>query len=347
MYIAVAVILFGLLIGIHEFGHFIAAKSVGVKVNEFSIGMGPTVLKKQGKETLYSLRALPIGGFCAMEGEDEDSDSPRALKNQGFFKSFLILFAGSGMNFVLGLVLVFIIVLKAGGYQTPKILSFMENCPYESEEAFMEGDIIYSIDSHRIYMYGNIATYLKQGNGVYDIVVIRDGEKLELKDIELTPMEYEGGRYYGFIFGEIESSPLKILRHSFYTTLDFTREIWRALKELVAGKLGFDMMAGPIYIVKMISDVGESASTASDALSSIFYLGGFISVNLAFMNLLPIPALDGGRIFFLTVNALVSLIIGRKINSEYEKYVHAGGMILLLLFMAVVMFFDLQKLIKP
>ncbi len=346
MYIAVAIILFGLLIGIHEFGHFIAAKSVGVKVNEFSIGMGPKLLKKQGKETLYSLRALPIGGFCAMEGEDEESDNPRALKNQGFFKSFLILFAGSGMNFVLGFALVFIIFLNAGGYQTAKITSFMENCPYESEEAFKKDDIIYSIDSHRIFVFGNVSTYLKQGSGVHDFVVIRDGEKVRLNNLKLTPLEYKDGLYYGFKFGEVESSPLKILRHSFYTALDFVREIWRALKELVAGRLGFDMMAGPIYIVKVISDVGESSPSVSDAIINILYLGAFISVNLAFMNLLPIPALDGGRIFFLAVNALVSLIVGRKISSEYEKYVHAGGMILLLGLMAVVMYFDLQRLIK-
>lgn len=346
MYILVAIILFGLLIGIHEFGHFIAAKSVGVKVNEFSIGMGPALLKKQGRETLYSLRALPVGGFCAMEGEDEESESPRALKNQGFFKSFLILFAGSGMNFVLGFLLVFIIFLNAGGYQTAKITSFMENCPYESEEAFRKNDIIYSINSNRIYVFGNVSSYLKQGHGVYDVVVIRDGEKLELRNLELKRLEYEDGHYYGFRFEEIESSPLKILCHSFYTSLDFVREIWRALKEFIAGRLGFDMMAGPIYIVKVISDVGESSPTVSDALLNILYLGAFISVNLAFMNLLPIPALDGGRIFFLIVNALVSLVIGRKISSEYEKYIHAGGMVLLLIFMAVVMFFDLRRLIK-
>lgn len=346
MYIAIAIILFGFLIGIHEFGHFIAAKSSGVKVNEFSIGMGPALVKKQGKETLYSLRALPIGGFCAMEGEDEASDNPRALKNQSFFKSFIILFAGSGMNFLLGFLLLFFIFLNIGGYQTPRITSFMENCPYESEAAFKKDDIIYSIDSHRILVADNISAYLKQGNGRYDIVLLRNGDKVQLRDFEMKPVKYEDGMFYGFRFEEYESSPLRILKHSLLTAIDFVREIWRALRDLIAGRLGLNMMAGPIYIVKVISDAGKSSGSFSDALINILYLIAFISVNLAVMNLLPIPALDGGRIFLLAINSAVGLISGRKVDSEYEKYIHAGGMILLLLFMAVIMFFDLQRLIK-
>lgn len=198
MYIIIAIIAFGLLIAVHEFGHFSAAKLLGIKVNEFSIGMGPAILKRQRGETFYALRCLPIGGYCAMEGEDEETDDPRAFTRQPGWKRLIVLCAGSFMNFILGFLLVLVVYVQAAGFYSPVIDSFAEGCPYEGGQALMAGDEIYSVDGHRTWFMGNVSTFLSRGDGVYDIVVIRDGEKVELKDFKLVPVEYEGGMSYGW-----------------------------------------------------------------------------------------------------------------------------------------------------
>ena len=348
MYIILAIIFFGVLIAIHEFGHFSAAKLLGVKVNEFAIGMGPAIVKKQKGETLYSLRCLPIGGYCAMEGEDEDTGDPRSSTIQPGWKKFIILVAGSFMNFLLGLVIVLIIYSSAAGFYSPVIAGFVDGCPYEGETALQTGDELYKIDGHRIYFASNVSTILSRGGETHDIVVIRDGEKVELKDFTLTPREYEGytAPMYGFTFAMEEATFWSTLKYSWYNTLDFVRTVWFALSDLVAGAVGVDELTGPVGIVDLINDVGQSAESTKMALSDIAYLGAFIAVNIAVMNLLPLPALDGGRVFFLILNGIVHLVSKRRIPARYEGYVHAAGMVLLLGLSAYVMYNDIARLIR-
>ncbi len=348
MYIILAIIFFGVLIAIHEFGHFSAAKLLGVKVNEFAIGMGPAIVKKQKGETLYSLRCLPIGGYCAMEGEDEDTGDPRSFTIQPGWKKFIILVAGSFMNFLLGLVIVLIIYSSAAGFYSPVIAGFVDGCPYEGETALQTGDELYKIDGHRIYFASNVSTILSRGGETHDIVVIRDGEKVELKDFTLTPREYEGytAPMYGFTFAMEEATFWSTLKYSWYNTLDFVRTVWFALSDLVAGAVGVDELTGPVGIVDLINDVGQSAESTKMALSDIAYLGAFIAVNIAVMNLLPLPALDGGRVFFLILNGIVHLVSKRRIPARYEGYVHAAGMVLLLGLSAYVMYNDIARLIR-
>lgn len=348
MYIILAIIFFGVLIAIHEFGHFSAAKLLGVKVNEFAIGMGPAIVKKQKGETLYSLRCLPIGGYCAMEGEDEDTGDPRSFTIQPGWKKFIILVAGSFMNFLLGLVIVLIIYSSAAGFYSPVIAGFVDGCPYEGETALQTGDELYKIDGHRIYFASNVSTILSRGGETHDIVVIRDGEKVELKDFTLTPREYEGYTtpMYGFTFEMEEATFWSTLKYSWYNTLDFVRTVWFALSDLVAGAVGVDELTGPVGIVDLINDVGQSAESTKMALSDIAYLGAFIAVNIAVMNLLPLPALDGGRVFFLILNGIVHLVSKRRIPARYEGYVHAAGMVLLLGLSAYVMYNDIARLIR-
>ena len=348
MYIILAIIFFGVLIAIHEFGHFSAAKLLGVKVNEFAIGMGPAIVKKQKGETLYSLRCLPIGGYCAMEGEDEDTGDPRSFTIQPGWKKFIILVAGSFMNFLLGLVIVLIIYSSAAGFYSPVIAGFVDGCPYEGETALQTGDELYKIDGHRIYFASNVSTILSRGGETHDIVVIRDGEKVELKDFTLTPREYEGYTtpMYGFTFAMEEATFWSTLKYSWYNTLDFVRTVWFALSDLVAGAVGVDELTGPVGIVDLINDVGQSAESTKMALSDIAYLGAFIAVNIAVMNLLPLPALDGGRVFFLILNGIVHLVSKRRIPARYEGYVHAAGMVLLLGLSAYVMYNDIARLIR-
>ena len=353
MYIVIAIIIFGLLIATHELGHFLAAKACGVKVLEFAIGMGPTLLKKQGKETLYSWRLLPLGGFCAMEGEDEDSLDPRAFTNQNAWKRILILVAGAGMNFLTGFVLILIVFSTAVGFNTPTITGFMDGCPYVGEQGFLEGDTIYKIDGERTYFSSNVSTFLSRAGGdTVDIVLIRDGEKIRLDDFQLTPsvpVTDENGETvmkYGFYFGVKEQGLGAQLKYSWYCALDFVRIVRLSLVDLFTGAVGVRELSGVVGIVAMINDVGQAAPTVSDALLNIAYLAAFIAINLAVMNMLPIPALDGGRVLFLIVTWVAEHIIRRKINPKYEGYIHAAGLVLLLGLMVFVMFNDVVKLVS-
>ena len=351
MFIVIAIIAFGVLIGIHEFGHFIAAKSLGVKVNEFSIGMGPAIFKRQKGETLYALRILPIGGYCAMEGEDEETDDPRCFSRQRGWKKIIILAAGSFMNFLLGLVLVLVIFSQAAGFNAPVISGFTENNPYEGENALQVGDEIYSVDGHRIYFTGNFSLYLSRNSSqVYDIVVIRDGERVELNDFAMKPYEQaDGSTAYGLSFSVVEANLGNTLKYSWYTTIDFVRQVWLALSDLVGGLMGLDDMAGVVGIVDMINDVGSETAQNEGvgiALMDIGYLVAFIAVNLAVMNMLPIPALDGGRVLFVLLNGLIHLITRKRIPARYEGYVHTAGFVLLVGLMVVVMYNDISRIIS-
>ena len=186
VYILFAVLIFGILIAVHEFGHFSVAKLCGVKVNEFSIGMGPALWKKQKGETLYSLRAVPLGGYCAMEGEDEDSGDPRAFVVQPAWKRILILCAGSFNNFLLGLMVIFFLYLGASAFVSPTIESFVPGCPYESEEGLQVGDRFIKINGHRIFQYYDVSDFLDKGNGVYNLVLERDGSRVVLNDFAMS-----------------------------------------------------------------------------------------------------------------------------------------------------------------
>lgn len=349
MYIIIAIIIFGILIAIHEFGHFTAAKLCGVKVEEFAIGMGPALFKKQKGETVYALRILPIGGFCAMAGEDEESDDPRAFTNQGFWKKFVILCAGSFMNLVLGIVLILIMYAGAQAFVTPTIDHFMDGCPYEGTEAMQAGDTFYSIDGQRIYLVSDVSSFLMRGDGVYDIVMLRDGKKVELKDFALTTKTYaeyaNDGPKYGFVFGYTEATFGTKLEYTWNTTLEFSRLVWLGLGDLINGKVGLKDMSGPVGIVDMMNEVGQQAESTKAAADNLLYISAFIAVNLAIMNMLPIPALDGGRVFLMIVTVIIEAVSRKKLDPKYEGYIHLGGMVLLLGLMALVMYNDIAKLI--
>lgn len=350
MYIILAILIFGVLIFTHELGHFLTAKLFGVRVNEFALCMGPALLQKQIGETTYSLRLIPIGGFCAMEGEDEDSDDPRAFTSARPWKRAIILAAGSVMNFLTGLLVLVIMYSTVAGFTTPKIVDFYPECPYHSEEGLQVNDEIVRIDGKRVFIYSDISMLLgRNETGVFDLTLRRDGELVELEDFEMVPVPYqeEGETVYryGLYFGYEEKTVGTVLKNTWNTALDFARLVWMSLGDLVKGLVSVDDMSGPVGIVSVIAETGSSAESASAAAINIAYLGAFIAVNLAVMNLLPIPALDGGRIFFLAITVALEKIIRRKIDPKYEGYIHAAGMVLLLAFIAFVSFKDIWKLI--
>ena len=347
VYVLLAILIVGVLIAIHELGHFLVAKACGVRVDEFAIGMGPAIFKRQRGETLYSLRCVPIGGYCAMAGEDEASNDPRAFTNQAAWKRVLILAAGSFMNFLLGLVIVIALFSNATAFRAPVLDGFMEGCPYQSEEGLHEGDRFYKIDGHRIYQYYDVSDYLVKGDGTHDIVVVRDGKKLSIDDFTLVPIEYEGyeNKMYGFYFGNDEATVGNKLLYSWNTTMEFGRWVWAGLSQLVSGDVGVKDLSGPVGIVDMMAETGEQAESAADAVYNILYLGAFIAVNLALMNMLPIPALDGGRIFLLLVTWVIETVSHKRLNPQYEGYIHAAGMVLLLALMAFVMLNDIVRIV--
>ena len=352
VYILVAVLIFGVLIAVHELGHFLAAKACGVTVNEFSIGMGPALWKKQKGETLYSLRAIPCGGFCAMEGEDEDSDDPHALYRQGFWAKLVIFAAGAFMNFVTGLVILLLLYSGAKAFYDPTITAFADGCPLESENGLQVGDTLLSIDGERVYMYSDVSLLLGLNrDGTFDLVVRRDGEKVTLKDFPMEKAEYldqNGNPYtgYGLLFGVKEATVGDRIANSWNNALDFVRLVRLSLKMLVTGEAGLRDLSGPVGIVSTMTEVGEAAETVGAAISDIAYLAALIAVNLAVMNLLPLPALDGGRIFFLLVDAVSMALFKRKVPEKYQAAINTAGFVLLMGFMLLVTFQDVFKLVK-
>ncbi len=349
MYIVVAILIFAFLIVTHELGHFVAAKLFHVRVSEFAVGMGPALLKKQKGETLYALRAFPIGGFCAME-EDEESEDPRAFTNQTWWKRFIILAAGALMNFLTGFIILMFIVPNSGAYATPTITGFNDGCPYESAQGLQSGDTFYKIDGQRVYVSSDIAILLSRSDSkTRDFVVIRNGEKVELNDFMFVKRDYtengENVSRYGIKYGVKETGVLANLKYTWNGSMDFVRLVWMGLGDLVTGTVGLKELSGPVGIVSLINDVGEKSENTEAAASTIAYLAAFIAVNLAVMNLLPIPALDGGRLLFLLITAAFEWLTRKKLNPKYEGYVHATGFALLILLMVVVMFNDVYKLI--
>lgn len=350
VYILIAILIFGVLIAVHEFGHFLAAKACGVRVNEFSIGMGPQLFHKTKGDTEYSLRLLPIGGYCAMEGEDEDSDDDRALGRQIWWKKFIIFVAGAFMNFLTGLIIVICLYAGAQAFYTTEIVELNPDFPQQGEDGLMPGDMIYAINGERIYLKSDVSLIMGLGDtGTIDMTVLRDGKKLDRTLTKQVYTDENGKEYeaYGFTYGGIvEATPLLRLQYSWYQTMDYVRIVRLSLQMLLSGAAGVNDLSGPVGIVSTITDVGEQSDSALAAVENIAYFAALIAVNLAVMNLLPLPALDGGKIFFLVVNAVCMLTIRKKIPEKFENYVHLAGFALLMLLMVVITFQDVWKLFK-
>ena len=358
MSVIFAIFLFSVLIFVHELGHFTAAKLSGVQVNEFSMFMGPALWKKQVGETLYAIRCIPIGGYCAMEGEDGGSDNPRSFDKAAWWKRLIILAAGAAMNFLIGVALMVIVVLMVSvclpGKQTavPVIASFEDYATVNGENGLQAGDRIVEVDGEKLYSYSDFSMILSLNPGdVHDITVRRNGEKVVLKDFllekhEVTLKNGSTGLRYGMNFTLSTPNFWEKLGMAWNQSLDTVRMVRLSLQMLLGGKVGIKDMSGPVGIVSEMSKVAAASDSKVTALLNMLYFGGFIAINLAVMNLLPIPALDGGRIVCLLITVVVEAITKKKINPKYEGYLHGAGMILLLALMAIIMFKDVIFLFK-
>ncbi len=345
-YVILAIFLFGLLVFVHELGHFLTAKLFGVQVNEFSLFMGPALWKKKKGETTYALRCIPIGGYCAMEGEDGESDNPRAFGRAKVWKRLIILAAGSFMNFVFGFVVLLIVLgVVSGGFYTRQITEIVPGRPFE--DYLQVGDEFVSINGEHVYISGDITILLdRDEDGYQDITVRRNGELVELKNVPIA-RDYigeDGVARYGFNRGVEEKSFTSVVSNAWNNCLDFARLVRLGLVDLITGRAGIDEMGGPVVIISEAAKQGAQAETVGLGIANVLNLFSFIAVNLAVMNMLPIPALDGGRIVCLLVTAAAEKLLRRKINPKYEGYLNGAFMILLLLFMAVIFFKDVFQL---
>ena len=334
--VILAILAFGCLVIVHEFGHFMAAKAAGVHVLEFWVGMGPSFAHKKIGETNFKLCILPFGGACVMEGEDTEQDQPGTLAGAPIGWRALILAAGALMNFLLGFLIVLILVLPQTEGTEPVIQGFADGFPSQGESMLMKGDRILSIDGYRVLLTSDVTTGLSLGTDTsYDIVVQRNGEKKELHDVKLEPAEYDGVQRYGVDFTVKQLTVVDKVKNAVYRSYDYARLAWISLKQLVSGQVGIDQMSGPVGVTDVL------VQTAQSSMTSFFLLIAFISINLGVMNLLPLPALDGGRLLFV----LIELIARRPVPRKYEGYIHFGGFAILMLLMVYVTWQDILRLL--
>ncbi len=358
--IIVAVLLFGIIVLIHEWGHFFVAKRCGIRVNEFALGMGPKLLQFGKGETKYSLRLLPIGGYCAMEGEDEDSSDPRAFSKQKVWKRLLVVVAGALMNFVLGFAVLVtalsVCIRKDPGmdyalYSTTQIAQLAEDAS-SYQTGLRPGDTIVAVDGAPIFSDFDLM-YLMQtdDDGVFDLTVRRevDGKqkKTELTGVTFPYGEDEHGSYLKYEFKVVgeKKTVWTTVKRAAKLEVSYGALVWRSLGGIVTGQYKLNDLSGPVGTVGVIGDAVEGAVNDAeegnlDGLYSLLMLVVLITVNVGVFNLLPLPALDGGRLLFLLIEAVTR----RKVPAKFEGMVHVVGMVLLLGLMLLVTFSDIVKL---
>lgn len=339
--IILAILAFGMLVIVHEFGHFITAKRGGVQVNEFWIGMGPTLLKKEHNGTRYCLKLLPFGGACVMEGEDEESASEHAFGKASLPRRMLIVAAGALMNFLVGFLIVLAVIQPNGpngGYIVSTIDSVNPASTAAAAGGLQAGDEILEVDGYNILMRSDFEIALARGaDTTYEVVVRRDGEKITLPAVVLeATIEGEDGRkMIGLTFAEQPDSIGMHINMAVRTSVNYARMVWASLGMLVTGQVGVDQLSGPVGVAEVM------ATTASYSIAAFLQLVAFISINLGVMNLLPLPALDGGRLVFLILEG----IRHKPVPAKYEGYIHAAGLMLLLALMVYVTGQDILRIV--
>lgn len=327
-----SIIIFLLVILIHEFGHFIVAKMNGVSVLEFSIGMGPKLFQRESNGTLYSLRMLPVGGYCQLEGEDEENDSPNSLNNQSPLVRLKVILAGAIMNFILAFIL--LILLMSVSRVSTEVSGVIKDSPAYSS-GIQTGDQIVSINGENVSDGEELLKSIKESQGDLNIGVIRGSQS---NNIKVTPRLENNIRKIGVNFQEEYNiknfSIVKGFKKGLITFLNLTGMLYKFLGMLITGQLGLGGVSGPVGVVK---EIGNAAKTG---VANLIFLLAYININLGVFNLLPIPALDGGRAIFI----LIEMIFGKKISQEKEGYIHMVGLILLLALIAIVTIKDVIKL---
>ena len=378
----VTIIMFLVMVSLHEFGHFITAKLMNFKILEYAIGFGPAIWKSKKSEIQYSLRIIPFGGYCKFEGEDTESNDPRAFSNQAVWKRIIVVAAGGIFNVILGFVLFLLIVSQTSPMVTNKVESVVAES-YDAESGLMPGDEIIRINGKKVNFYNDITLYAQDftENTECTLVVKREGDKKELvfrptksrviysyKEDGIKVSEFINGKeaettFYkysediikdeeligkdetverliiGFVPHQEDVTVFNIWGETWNQTRFVVKLVYNSLWQMLTGKLGVDQMSGPVGIVKEVNTAVNSGSTS---WLYVLNLTALLTINLGIFNLLPIPALDGGRLFFM----LIELITRKKIPPEREGLVHGIGFMLLIVLIIFISFNDITKLIQ-
>ena len=338
MSIIISILIFGLVIFVHEFGHFVTAKLSGIKVNEFSIGMGPQILGFNKGGTEYSVRRLPLGGYVAMEGEDEDSEAEGSFSRAPAPTRFVVLVAGAVNNFILGFLVLCLLTSMDTAITSKKVSSFYEGARTQQTGLMVDDEII-AVNGRKCHIANDIIyEFARTQNGTADFTVIRNGVKTELKGVTFDTVTDEDGNknlVIDFTVYPIQKTFFNVVDEAARWTLSIARLVFLSLVDLVTGRVAINQMSGPVGIVSVISE------SVSYGIDSVLMILAMITINLGVFNLIPFPALDGGKVFLL----LLEMLRGKPINPKYELIINAAGMVVLLGFMAFVTFSDITKLI--
>ncbi len=324
----VAILVFLLIIIIHEFGHFSAAKLLGVRVNEFAVGFGPKIFSKRKGETTYSLNLIPLGGYCAMEGEDEFSSDSKAFCNKSAWRRFLIVVMGATFNLLLGFILIAVTLAPEKRFTTTVIAEFGENS-VSNNYGLKVNDKIAEVDGRKIFTTYDLSyAFTNVDDGTVDMTVVRNGKKVKLNDVKFDTETEQGISFITvdfYVYG-MKKTVGNYIKHTFNTSASYCLVIWRSLIDLVTGKYGISAVSGPVGVTAAIG------SATKQSLFNLLPIMALITINLGIFNLLPLPALDGGRLLFI----IIEMIAGKPVEQRYEATVHTVGFALLLGFMLLV-----------
>ena len=336
--IAISVLVFGFVIFFHELGHFITAKLSGIRVLEFALGMGPTVLSFERKGTKYAIRLLPVGGFVMMEGENEESDALDSFTRAPVGSRLLVTVAGALMNFLLGFLMLLCVVCSQDAITSRTVAEFYPDATTE-QSGLMVGDTIIAVNGRRCFIADDVSyEFARTQDAQADLTVLRNGEKITLENVQFDTAEEDGVRYMiiDFLVYPVEKTPVNVLREAGNWTLSYARLVALSLVDLFTGRAAINDLSGPVGIVTVIGQV------SSIGIIPLLQLVALLTINLGIFNLLPIPALDGGRLFFLLIEA----VRRKPLDPKYEIAVNSAGFLLLIGLMLFATYNDITRLIQ-
>lgn len=339
--IIIAILVFGFLIFIHEFGHYIFARIFNVTIKEFSIGMGPKILQRTSEKTgiCYAISAVPLGGYVAMVGEDEETDDPNAFNKKPAWQRLIITVAGAAINILAGILAMIIItaMIPIGG---TTVHSFRETEYAVSSEdsGLMAGDTIIKVDGKRVSIADELSyEIMRKGHEPIDLTVIRNGEEIVLPDV-IFPTAEDSGQTFGmmdFIIYGTEKTVGSTLSYAFTKSFLIVRMCWESIFDLITGRYSLGAVSGPVGISAAIGDAARAG------VLQLLNIVALISINLGVMNLMPIPALDGGRM----ITILAEMVSGKKIPAKIEATINAVGLAVLLGLSVIILIKDVIMLI--
>ncbi len=339
--ILAALLFFGVIIMTHELGHFIFARLFKVKINEFSIGMGPAIFKKQKGDTEYALRAFPIGGYVAMEGEDEESEDENSFNKKPAWQRAIIIVAGATVNLITGVLIMAIILAGAPLIGTPEIVEFADNASSEAG-GLKTGDKIIAINESKVFTEYDLSYFMmRDEDAVIDFVVERDGELIPVRSVKFDTREIEGvtAVVYDFSILGVEPTLGNVAKYAVLNSFSVARIVFVSFIDIVTMNFSLNELSGPVGTVDIIADTTTEAVNTMD-FSTLLTMMAFIAINIGVFNLIPFPALDGGRFFLIIIEGVTR----KKIPANVEAAINTAGLALLLGLMVVVTVNDIIKI---